>query len=115
MAGVSRFPFPKLGEVPNYVYLFKADAAKGASEGNKARPVLVIAAGEGRVVVIAVTTKGEFSTSATVKIPEDVAKAMGFPGWLRVGQRPAFGQGAIAESSVQLVFHRLGGRESQLL
>ncbi|WP_156906205.1 hypothetical protein [Novosphingobium acidiphilum] len=59
--------------------MFKADAAQGSSEGNKARPVLVIAAGEGRVVVMAVTTKGEFSTSATVKIPEDVARAMGLP------------------------------------
>ena len=79
MAGLSRFPFPKLGEVHNYVYLFKADAIRGATEGNKARPVLVVAAGEGRVVVMAVTTKGEFSTSATVKIPEDVARAMGLP------------------------------------
>ena len=79
MAGLNRFPFPKLGEVHNYVYLFKADAARGASEGNKARPVLVIAAGEVRVIVMAVTTKGEFSTSATAKVPEDVARAMGLP------------------------------------
>lgn len=94
MAGVNRFPFPKPGEVHNYSYLFKTDADQGAVEGDKARPVLVIAAGEGRVGVMAITTKGEFSSSATVKIPEVVARTMGLPrpdeSWLLVSEMNLF-------------------------
>ena len=94
MAGVNRFPFPKPGEVHNYCYLFKADADRGAIEGDKARPVLVVAAGEGKVVVMAITTKGEFSTSATIRIPEAVARTMGLPrpdeSWLLVSEINVF-------------------------
>lgn len=94
MAGIERFPFPKPGEVHNYVYLFKADADRGAIEGDKARPVLVIAAGDGRAFVLAITTKGEFSSAQTVRIPTEVAHAMGLPrpdeSWLLVSEANLF-------------------------
>lgn len=79
MGEVNRFPFPAVGEVHNYAYLFKSDAERGEIEGSKARPVLVIAAGNGRVAVMPVTTKGERTGNQVVKIPATVAKAMGLP------------------------------------
>lgn len=73
------YPFPEVGEVHNYEYLFEAEHARGLSEGRKARPVLVIAAGNGRVAVLAITTKGEVDGRRVLAIPTDVGKAMGLP------------------------------------
>ena len=79
MGSVNRFPFPEVGDVLNYNYLFKADADRGAIEGRKARPVLVVAAGDGRVAVMPITTKGEFSNNRGVRLPTESARAMGLP------------------------------------
>lgn len=79
MASLNRFPFPDVGDVLNYNYLFKADADRGAIEGRKARPVLVIAAGNGRVAVMPFTTKGEAGVSQAVRLPTDLARSMGLP------------------------------------
>ena len=73
------YPFPDLGEVHNYEYLFRADALHGDTEGRKARPVLVIAASEPRVVVLAITTKGEIDGRRTIAIPVTVGRTMGLP------------------------------------
>lgn len=73
------YPFPAVGEVHNYEYLFRADHEAGRTEGRKARPVLVVAAGNGRVVVMPITTKGEVVGSRTVPIPIDIARAMNLP------------------------------------
>ena len=72
-------PFPQVGEVHNYEYLFHADAQAGADESRKARPVLVIVAAAPRVVVLPITTKGEVDGSRTIAIPAGVARAMGLP------------------------------------
>lgn len=80
MANLS-YPFPAVGEVHNYEYLFLADASQGETDGRKARPVLVVAADPGirRVFVVPVTTKGEVDGSRTMAIPVDVGRAMGLP------------------------------------
>lgn len=76
MAGLT-YPFPKLGEVHNYEYLFLRDHLAGQTDGAKARPVLVIAADQNRVVVLAITTKGEIDGKRTLAIPNEVSTAMG--------------------------------------
>ena len=73
------FPFPAVGEVHNYEYLFRVDAVRGDTEGRKARPVLVIAARDPRVVVLPITTKGEVDGARTISIPGDVGRTMGLP------------------------------------
>lgn len=73
------YPFPKVGEVHNYEYLFRVEALEGAIEGRKTRPVLVIAAAEPRVVVLPITTKGEVDGRRTIAIPVEVGRAMGLP------------------------------------
>jgi PemK-like, MazF-like toxin of type II toxin-antitoxin system len=66
---------PKLGQVLNYVYLFRHEAGT-RDEGVKDRPVVVIDVNETsrRVTVLPVTSQGERYKDA-VPIPEDVARA----------------------------------------
>ena len=66
---------PKLGQVLNYVYLFRHEAST-RDEGVKDRPVVVIDVNETtrRVAVLPVTSQGERYKDA-VPIPQDVAQA----------------------------------------
>lgn len=75
------YPFPGVGEVHNYEYLFCADALNGATDGGKTRPVLVIAADPktGRVVVMPISTKGEVDGRRTIAVPVDVGWAAHLP------------------------------------
>lgn len=80
MADLS-YPFPAVGEVHNYEYLFRADALDGVTDGWKTRPVLVIAADPEtrRVVVMPITTKGEIDGRRTIAVPIEVGKAANLP------------------------------------
>ena len=75
------YPFPAVGEVHNYEYLFRADALNGETEGRKERPVLVIAAEpkSRRAVVMPITTKGEVDGRRTIAVPVEVGRAANFP------------------------------------
>ena len=73
----SATPLPRLGDVLNYVYVFKRDADAGRDEGVKARPVMVMAVVGHRVTVMPLTTKGERASDTALAIPEPVVKAMG--------------------------------------
>ncbi len=66
---------PKIGQILNYVYLFRHEA-QSRDEGVKDRPVVVIHVNEARrrVVVLPVTNAGE-RYPGTIMMPDDVAKA----------------------------------------
>jgi hypothetical protein len=66
---------PRIGQVLNYVYLFRHEAST-RDEGIKNRPVVVIDVNETskRVTVLPVTSQGERYKDA-VPIPPDVAQA----------------------------------------
>ena len=68
----------KIGHVLRYVYLFKSEAAAGADEGVKERPVIVLHVDSDtrRVYVLPVTTKGEGKPGA-IPLPGEVASACG--------------------------------------
>lgn len=75
------YPFPAVGEVHHYEYLFRVDALTGATEGRKTRPVLVIAADPEtrRIVVMPITTKGEVDGRRTIAVPVAVGQAANLP------------------------------------
>ena len=76
-AGTTKTELPRRGDILRYVYLFHRES-RDRDEGVKERPVVVIDADPAtrRVVVVAVTTKGERSPGA-ITLPDAVASAAG--------------------------------------
>jgi hypothetical protein len=77
-----RLPRPEPGLIVSYNYLWRHERHRGADEGRKSRPCLVVhvevlAEGRQRVLVAAVTHSAPASGAFAVEVPPRVADALG--------------------------------------
>lgn len=92
-------PSPRAGLVIRYAFLWSHEAAQGATEGRKDRPVVIVVAtrkergGDLRVIVAPITHAPPDDTAASIEVPGDVVSALGLDGkrqWIRFDELNRF-------------------------
>ncbi|MBF0334368.1 MAG: growth inhibitor PemK [Alphaproteobacteria bacterium] len=92
-------PAPRAGLVIRYSFLWSHESRAGAIEGRKDRPAAIVIAtrkaesGDLRVVVAPITHEPPDDPAASIEVPRDVARALGFDGerqWIRLDELNRF-------------------------
>lgn len=92
-------PYPRVGLVVRYAFLWSHELRAGSTEARKDRPAVIVVAarraagGEVRVVVAPVKHEPPGDAEASIELPAAVAKALGLGGerhWLRMDELNRF-------------------------
>jgi len=92
-------PYPRVGLVIRYAFLWSHEVRAGSTEARKDRPAAIVvatrkeASGEVLVVVAPVTHEPPDDPGASIEIPVAIAKALGLDGerqWLRMDELNRF-------------------------
>lgn len=84
------WPTPRVGQIIRYSYLWRHQAARGAEEGSKDRPCVIVVAlakdeGGTQIVVVPITHTPPTSSAAAIALPVATARRVGLddaPQWI---------------------------------